>query len=411
MTPDDKDKKDPPKDPPKPSLDPNDDGWDATIPEPDYAAEAAKWREELHAAVSKADKAEAAESKQPEPKKPEPAPAVAERASARLDAKLDKEKAASLTAAVFDDPAPPKPTATATVTTPKSGSPAPAPAPAPAPRRPKIDEDLGDGDGGGGGRWTKVLIAAAVLLVVIVTLVGLGKWNARDYYLVCGADHITAERGRSFPPWGSRELGGPQWEAIKIPANAECIEMETTDVSELEESFLLALEDQANIMLTSRNPSDIELAEQQLQQALLLTRTTERRDKRKNIERLLGDVEYWRGAAQIQQVIDQLKGAAGRFDGAAVKRPKHTSDSSSWAGFARATAEELRLGPPELRPARPVDPNAPPPFTGTGPDSPIQPQDAGVPPTDAAPGTLLNPPADATPSPPDAGLPRGGVLL
>lgn len=351
-----------------------DDEWEKGVPEPDYAAEAARWRDELQAAVGVAERAEKKEAD----RKKKAAPASAAEVVPRVT---------DVTPRVADVEAEPVR---------RKARPA------------RDDEEVEDRVGS--GRWRTVGLAVLALGLIILVMIALGRWNARDYYLVCGAEEIRAERGRAFPPWGSRKLGGPEWQPISIPANAECEELETDDRGELEDAFLTALVDQANGMLTSRNPSNIELAEQQLQQALLLTRTADRRNQRKDIERLLGDVEYWRGAAHIQQVIDLLKGAAGRFDGAAVKRPRHTSDSSSWAGFARATAEELRLGPPELRPARPVDPNAPPPFTGTGPDSPVVMPDAGVGP-DAGPGTLMNPPADATPSPPDAGLPRGGVLL
>jgi len=327
------------------------------VPEPDYAAEAARWRDELQAAVGLAEEAE------------------------RKEEERGRRKKEKNPAGGGGEPKPPR----------------------------------GGGEGGEGpgwGRWKPLLIGGGVVLAVILMFVALGKWNARDYYLVCNADRITAERGRGFPPWGTHRLTGAEWEPIQIPPDAECQETQTTDLIELEDAYLTALVEQANGMLTSRNPSNIELAERQLGQALLLTRRPERRNQRKEIERLLGDVEYWRGAAQIQQVIDLLRQAAGRFDGAAIKRPRHKSDSSSWAGFARATAEELRLGPPELRPAHPVAPNAPPPFTGTGPDSPVQVPDAGVGiAPDAGPGTLLPPPTDARPAPPDAGLPSGGVLL
>jgi hypothetical protein len=79
-------------------------------------------------------------------------------------------------------------------------------------------------------------------------------------------------------------------------------------------------------------------------------------------------------------------------------------------------SEELLRGPPSQRPAEPatIEPGDTPPFKGTGPDSPVHVPDAGVPsepPIDAQPGIMLPPITDAAPPPPDAGLPRGGVLL
>jgi hypothetical protein len=262
-------------------------------------------------------------------------------------------------------------------------------------------------------RNTRFAIGGGIGVVLIGVIVALGWFNSRDYYLVCATEKIGAERGRKFPPWGTSDMSGATWTPIKIPRNTECTEYQTSDVTELEAHFLDSLLAQANAMLASAEPANIELAEAQLKQAFLLTRTPERRDKRKEVERLVGDVEYWRAAAQVRAAVAELGKAGEQFEGAAKRLPRHQTDSSAWAEYTRHVSEELLRGPPSLRPAQPatIEPGATPPFKGTGPDSPVHIPDAGVPPVDAQPGTMLPPITDAAPGPTDAGLPKGGVLL
>ncbi|HUH02949.1 MAG TPA: hypothetical protein VML75_13220 [Kofleriaceae bacterium] len=262
-------------------------------------------------------------------------------------------------------------------------------------------------------RTTAIAIGGGIAVVLIGIVIALGWFNARDYYLVCATDEIRAERGRGFPPWGTTTMSGKAWTRIEIPDNTECIEHRTDDLTELEAYFLEALLGQANARLASAEPQNIDVAEEQLEQAFLLTRTPERRDKRKEVERLVGDVEYWRAAAQVRAAVAELGKAGDQFEGAAKRLPRHQTDSTAWAEYTRHVSEELLRGPPSLRPEDPTasPPGDTPPFKGTGPDSPVRMPDAGVPPIDAQPGVMLPPATDATPAPPDGGLPRGGVLL
>jgi hypothetical protein len=258
-------------------------------------------------------------------------------------------------------------------------------------------------------------IGAGLFAVLIAIFIVLGYFNSRDYFLVCGSEHITGERGRKFPPWGRSTVPGRAWTPIQIPANAECVNQEFDNTGELEEVFTLALVEQAEALLTSGQPASVEVAEKQLLQALLLTRKPERRDLRKKIERLRGDVEYWRAAAQIETIVTRLSKAGERFDDAASRRPRLNSNASAWAKFARTMSDEIRRGPPELRDDKPIGPDTRPPFADTVPTPTASPNaDAGVPAADRAdaePGVALPPEVDATPAPADAGLPRGGVLL
>ncbi len=258
-------------------------------------------------------------------------------------------------------------------------------------------------------KWPIAVALSGVLGATIATFVLLGSANEQHYYLRCSAKHITAERGRSFPPWGSERLSGAAWKPIAIPPSAECTPRETDDPVALEAWYLEALVEQATTKLAGSAPGDIDAAQAELEQAMLLTRSPERRDQRKELERLLGDVTYWRAAAKVKAAAASLEEAATRFDDAASKRPRHASDASAWATLARDTAAALGAGPggagaPRVPPSGvPLPPlarePAPPgvalpvevPFVGT--------PDAGVPEVqpDAAHGRST--------------LPSGGVLL
>lgn len=257
------------------------------------------------------------------------------------------------------------------------------------------DEDAPRKRGRGG------LVLAALLLVgaLIAALVVLGRANASRYFVRCDPERITAERGRTFPPWGSERLGGAEWAPIQIPPGAECASRETDDRAELEGWYLDALVEQAQAKLTAKEVTAVDQAQRELEQALLLSRAPERRDRRKEIDRLLGDVEYWRGAAHVRAGLDALEEAARRFDAAAEKRPRHASDAAAWAAWIRALAGDLRAGPTGARePAPAGDASAPP----AAPDVPTG---VALPVEEPAPEP---PPRDG---PPDAGVPRGGVLL
>ena len=262
-------------------------------------------------------------------------------------------------------------------------------------------------------RRKTVVISTIVMLVgiAIAALIFLGRANASRFLLVCNADHVSAEQGRAFPPWGSHPIAGTEWRAVALPPNAECKPKETEDQAQLASWYLEVLVDRASTTLTARDLLDtipkgagtaanpLDTVSAQLEQALLLARAPERRDQRKEIERLQGDVEYWRAAARARDAAAALTEAAKQFEAAAALRPRHVDDASAWATFARKVADEIHGGPngaPALPSAPPTDshPNAPP-----GVALPVEPPPAG---SDTA--------ATAAPTP-DAGVPTGCVLL
>ena len=284
-------------------------------------------------------------------------------------------------------------------------------APTPLP----IDDPYGDEPVAKKPRRKTIVISAAVILagLIVATLVFLGVSNSSRYLIQCKTDRISAERGRAFPPWGSRELSGAEWKPIALPPNAECRERETDDEVELAGWYLDLLVDRASTTLAARDllekiplqadakgaPSPLDGADAQLQQALLLARAPERRDQRKEVERLVGDVAYWRASLRLRDSAAALADAAKQFDAASAQRPRHATDASAWATFLRRVADELKAGPaggpaPSSFPPQPE----PHPTAPLGTALPVEP-----PPPDK--------PAAPPPVPIDAGLPTGGVLL
>ena len=278
----------------------------------------------------------------------------------------------------------------------------------------------GDDDDGGRPpiRLTRRMIfavAGVVVFLALIVMLVIGRWNAANYYLRCG-ETITAEQGRSFPPWGSSKLSGKQWSAIRLGEDTECDDSDFGTKAELEAVFLKALIDQATLFTRQRHAGQaptteaIQEAEKQLKQAILLARRDEFRDQRRIIARLQGDVQYWRAQAGLAALAAELDQIHKWFAEAEHRRPQHTTDSAAWAAFVQSLRGELALGPPELRPSEA------PRIDGGITAAPPTPQsiDAGAPPPprlDASPGVALPMEADATPQPPDASLPRGGVLL
>jgi hypothetical protein len=251
------------------------------------------------------------------------------------------------------------------------------------------------------------LLAALVGLVGlgIGALVWLGSINKERLLIVCEPQQVIAKQGRSFPPWGERNMDDDgMWKPIKIPPDAECTPRETVDLQELSRWYLEVLVDRASVALTAKEGAThdakaIDEAFALLEQALLHTRATDRREQRREIERLLGDVGYWRATTQLRNAANALTDAAKQFDAAAAQRPRHVSDANAWATHVRKLVEQLVAGPNGAAALFPPEPNPDRPPAPPGVALPVEPPKAGS-------GSA------AEPAPPvDAGIPTGGVLL
>jgi hypothetical protein len=280
---------------------------------------------------------------------------------------------------------------------------------------PRRDGDDDDGLGPPRNRRTMIIATSSIVVGLgVATLIFLGRANAQRYLISCDASRAVAEQGRGFPPWGSHALRGPEWAPIALPANAECEPRETEEIDELGKWYLALLVDRATVTLTARDLLDtvagangqpaanpLDAVSAQLDQALLLARDPDRRDQRKEITRLQGDVEYWRAAARLRDASAVLLDAAKQFETANQQHPRHATDAAAWSTFLRHLADELHAGPNGVVP--------------TAAGSPVNAAVTGSTPVPV--GTAL--PVEATegsgsaeaPPAPDAGVPSGGVLL
>ncbi len=273
-------------------------------------------------------------------------------------------------------------------------------------RIPVARRDDDDEDGAPTKRSRKTMLVAALSVVVgggIAALVLLGKVNSAKYVLACEADQVVVEQGRSFPPWGTSVLGGAEWKSLKIPPETPCHPQETEDKAELAQWYLKILTGQATRLLAARELSKVDEAEGVLNQSLLVSRELrtdgDAKDARAEIDRLLGDVVYWRASAKLRGASETLAEAAKQFDAASTKNPAHFTDASEWASYTRKLMDQLKAGPggipaatfPPLPPAE--RPTAPP-----GVALPVEPDGSAA--------------GSAEPvAAPDAGVPSGGVLL
>lgn len=277
-------------------------------------------------------------------------------------------------------------------------------------------------------RRPRTVLAAALAvagLVGVGVLVLVGYLNSDRYVLACEPDLAVPEQGRGFPPWGTRPLAGATWHPLKIAPETRCKPVETDDPLVLERSFLAMVLDQASAQLSAHEVAKVDDAEALLEQALLLTRPPEhesepfakqRAERHQDVERLLGDVAFWRGAAKVRDATSALGDAIKQFDAAVAQHPQHATDAAAWAAYVRRLAQDLRTGPTGSASAAAAasasSPGSPPSAaTSPGVERPAAPAPM------APPGTALpiepekSPTSPAQAAPLDAGAPTGGVLL
>lgn len=293
----------------------------------------------------------------------------------------------------------------------------------PAKTRAASRGDDGDGDTDDERPRSRLWMLAAALAIVlggsITAMILVGRANSERFVIACEADRVEILQGRSFPPWGETVLEGAEWKALKIPAEAPCTPLETESKAELAARFEKLLEERATKLVggrggtstptTAAGPDDpvakVDEAEANLKQALLVSRhlasENERITKREDLERLLGDVTYWRASARLRAAADALSDAAKQFDAAALQKPRTNTDAAGWAMHARRLADQLRAGPGGVQDPvfPPMPPGAAPTQTTTAPPGvalPVEPPKVDVP---------------AAEQTPDAGVPSGGVLL
>ncbi len=275
-----------------------------------------------------------------------------------------------------------------------------------------VDSARGSGSSAGrrGRRGIAALAGGIAALLGVAALIVIGYFNSDHYVLACGAEQVTAERGRAFPPWGTERLAGPAWQPIPIEPSSNCETREMTSRAELESAFAKTLFARIDRLLSGDGVKDIALAETLITQGLLISRTPARNEMRSQLQRMRGDILYWQAADEARAAAERLRAAAEQFGAAAGFNPRHVRDAQAWANFLAELDTRLTRGPRGSN-APALTPDASAPITA--PSGLDLTRDEGS--VDAEPGIAL-PPEEALPAAPDsqpidAGVPRGGVLL
>jgi hypothetical protein len=306
-----------------------------------------------------------------------------------------------------------------------------APAEPAAEPDPDAEPERGGRAPGRRGRRALALAAGVTLAAGAAAIAVLGRINAASYHLVCEPTAVVAEQGRQLPPWGTRRLTGPAWKPIPIPASFVCAALTTTTAAEVGDAFGRMLLARAEALLTGRDIVELDAAAAMLEQALLHARSDRDAHKvaRQEIDRLLGDVGYWRASAKVREAATALDEAARAFDAAAAQRPRHVSDAAAWAARARRAASDLRAAgaptpgagsaaaAPGARPqaplgvALPVEParGAPGGAAAGGPAAGSGAGGSAAAPAQSPAGPAGS--ASAPEAPPGPAVPSGGVLL
>jgi hypothetical protein len=293
-------------------------------------------------------------------------------------------------------------------------------------------------------RRRTVLLAAAVLLLAAAaaSLAYLGQQNRRRYYLVCGAEAITAAQGRGFPPWGQSALAGDAWRPIPVtpstPCTSQTLDSRAALARQLGEMLVAGVEAWVIGRRDGTGREQLALAQAQLAQArLLFGEAGERGDPAgadgagRALERLQGDVDYWSARNRVDAAMAALDEAAAQLDQAVAREPRHNGENAAaWQRWLARIRQDLASGPHAGQSGAALpgaasgltadDPNAP--GSGAGAPGPAHDDlapgtDAGVPMPDAAadpaqpaaPGTAVPPPAPR--KAPAASVPRGGQLI
>lgn len=357
-----------------------------------------------------------------------------------------------------------------------SGSPAPAdagqppatahvesePAPAPQAEDLRTAAGLGEPSGRRGGRAGArrprgMLIIVAVLLLgaAVAGLVHLGQQNRRSFHLMCGKEAITAAQGRAFPPWGESALTGKAWQPIAVVPGTPCTSQVLPGRPALAQRFgqVLVARVEAWVLGRPDGTGREQLAgvQAELDQARLLI--GEIADPAaagaagRALERVQGDLDYWRARDGVDAALAALDQAAAQLDQAVAREPRHNRDSAAaWQRLLARIRHELASGPNAAQPGAlpgaliggpndaaavsdtasasapdsdgPHAPDTGAPVPTQDPASPARDPAAATPDTDAGPAgpALPGTPRPAAPmapqrAAPDAGVPRGGQLI
>jgi hypothetical protein len=172
--------------------------------------------------------------------------------------------------------------------------------------------------------WVLALAAGFVLLAMVFDL-----RNRNRFIIVCEAHKVELHQGRRLPwPFGREAVGGPEYKPIAIPAEADCRHQVFGGEEEAARAFLELLLNQVRNALVNPGASNLREARQQLQQALLLSRT--HRARRKEAEGMLAELSYREGRAGLARAENELRVALTRFQEAQKLDARRFDDLDEW---------------------------------------------------------------------------------
>jgi hypothetical protein len=215
--------------------------------------------------------------------------------------------------------------------------------------------------------WLLLLGTALVTLLFVLDL------RNRDQFLtVCSNNVVELHRGRRFPwPFGHEVVGGEEYRPITISAKADCRSQNFQSEEEAARGMLDLLLSQVRRALATPQAADLKDTRQQIQQALLLTRSFASR--RKEVDWLLADLSYQEGRAGLVRAENELRLALSRFKETQKLDETRFEDLDDWIlqidemlrTFSPSplpkSAPNRQFSPaPSSRPMLPIAPSLPP---------------------------------------------------
>jgi hypothetical protein len=244
--------------------------------------------------------------------------------------------------------------------------------------------------------WPLVVGAGLVLLALVYDLRNRGR-----FIIVCESHKVALHQGRRLPwPFGDEPVGGLEYKPIAIQADTDCRHQVFGSEEEAARTFLELLLGRVRGALANPAASNLKDARQQLEQALLLSRT--HRARRKEAEGMLAELSYREGRAGLARAESELRAALTRFQEAQKRDARRFDDLDHWISQLRSILDTIAPSPfsggdghlgPSLHPSS--GPSSQPslrrltPSSRPGSTPPVTPQPTDAGPTPGGGGILM----------------------
>ena len=249
-----------------------------------------------------------------------------------------------------------------------------------------------------GWGWVLVVVVGIAVLLLVFDI-----RNRDRFLMVCKANAVELHRGRTFPwPFGHEAVGGPEFQPVEIPSEADCRTRVFDSQEEGELGFLDFIMSQVQTALANPGTADLERARRHVLQALLLART--HRTRRKDAEKMLAELAYREGRAGLARVENELRTALARFQEAQRLDGERFEDLDDWIAHLEQLLRTVSPSPGSTAPGF-----AAPGFTLPAPGTASTLRN----PVPGLPLPTLPPASAPVITAPDAGSPQsgGGILM